>query len=104
MALWCISARRNAHNNVLDSPRLYVRFGGVFLLVELKAGGIEPIQSERRWRSGAFRLDEMHTMMSSIPLGSTVILMETRWTFLYYILFNRLHYGKMISTDRNLRR
>lgn len=33
--------------------------------------GFEPIQSERQWRSGAFRLDEMHTTVSSIPLGST---------------------------------
>ena len=33
--------------------------------------GIEPIKSERRWRSGAFRLDEMHTTMPSNPLGST---------------------------------
>lgn len=31
---------------------------------------IEPIKSERRWRSGAFRLDEMHTTMPSNPLGS----------------------------------
>ena len=36
-----------------------------------KKRAIEPIKSERRWRSGAFRLDEMHTTVPSIPLGST---------------------------------
>ena len=42
----------------------------------IKTGGIEPIQSERRWRPGAFRLDEMYTIVSSIPFGSTVILID----------------------------
>ena len=36
-----------------------------------KKRAIEPIKSERQWRSGAFRLDEMHTTVSSNPFGST---------------------------------